>query len=326
MDLLSHGFLPYGGFTLAGRPHRERVAAAVAGMAPDLDVLWAWASVLDPAAYPFQHRGFSHTVWGAPLLAILLLFLVSRPTLQNRWRGFHVFELGSRTFYAVLLGAWSHVLLDYTTITGVPAFWPLSTTRFSLGWYFFSLSYMMVVCFIFWVPVWRGRATRRWIVTGFFVLVGLLAVVGLVRYATYPSGLEGGETVTPGGLDWIWYVSQRNETGVLVYATEWGQPQEVRFYAEPNRTAARAAVEGCEGDPAFQGWVWKAWGLSVLNATRSDDGWRLTYFDSARLYQSDAAGGSLLGRLFGSEREKGFTCVVHDDGRVETIRPGGFFG
>lgn len=324
MDLFTHGFLPYAGATWLRRPPKERAAAAIGGFAPDADTLWAWAASIDPHLYPLVHRGASHTLLGAPLLALVAFGVVG---LLGRRRARFRFGSLSAVAPALLLGALSHLVLDMLTITGVPLFWPFSDARLTLDWFFFSVPYMAPVALVLWIPVWRRRATERWVRRGSVVLLAILLAAGAVRFATYPHGAAPDETVTPGSTDWTWIVTRRNETGVHAQGVSWGKRGDAVFFPEPSRTAAAPAIDACLGSPGGTAWRWGQWGLSVANATpTAEGGWNLTLRDGARLWMEHDDANAFGRRLFGSEDDRALRCHVRPDGSVTVERRGGFWG
>jgi inner membrane protein len=108
----------------AGRvPPALTVAACVASVLPDIDSLGYAAGV--PYGHTFGHRGFTHSLFFALLIALLSVPLARR--------------LGATpvmTFTIVLLAAASHGLLDAMTTggLGVAFFSPFSNERYFLPW------------------------------------------------------------------------------------------------------------------------------------------------------------------------------------------------
>lgn len=329
MDVLTHAFVPFAAFTLAKRPKLERVAALVGGFSPDVDTLWAWASHAGEYAYPLVHRGFSHTVWGAPLLAALVWSLLSWPWLHVKWKRTAIIHWERSMVWALFIGAWTHLVLDGLTITGTPAFWPLSEMRFTTDWFFFGVTYLMPMSLVALIKILRGTASDRFVKGSLAVLVGLLLVAGGIRAYSYPEALAGDEDVTPGALDWRWYVSDRNETGVRVYQTTWGGAVDAElFLPEPNRTVAGAAIEACEKEPGYTPFHWGLWGHAVANATRTEDGgWRIRFDDSAKLLSARTNDFRLWRQRdpHSPERE-GAECLVDASGRAEFHRERGWIG
>jgi inner membrane protein len=109
----------------------------LAAEAPDLDV---FAGLRGRAFGLAHHRGFTHSLLGVPLDAIVVVgfvYLVWRlrgrktnnPNLPPRW--------GLLFFYACLAGL-SHILLDFTNNYGVRPFWP-----FSEKWYSWDIVFIV---------------------------------------------------------------------------------------------------------------------------------------------------------------------------------------
>lgn len=104
---------------------RARAAAVFAALAvlPDLDVIAFRFGI--PYGHPFGHRGASHSLAAACLIA-LLAWPVARAMKLPAWR----------VCGAVLVAVGSHGLLDALTDGGLgPAlFWPLSSERIFFPW------------------------------------------------------------------------------------------------------------------------------------------------------------------------------------------------
>ncbi|MDX1562473.1 MAG: metal-dependent hydrolase [Gammaproteobacteria bacterium] len=122
MDPLSQAALGAG--WAQGAAKRPKVAAAtavgaIAGMAPDIDVLIR--SDVDPLLALELHRHFTHALVFVPVgaaICALLLYPLSR-----RWLSFEYCYLFS------LLGYASHGLLDACTSYGTMLFWPFTNKR-----------------------------------------------------------------------------------------------------------------------------------------------------------------------------------------------------
>ena len=245
----------------------ERIAAAIGGIAPDLDALWAWLSHSHEYAYPLVHRGFSHTIWGAPLLATFLLFLLSHRTIAGRFRRFENLWFTRGAFIPLWIGAWSHLLLDGLTITGIPLLWPFFDGRFTTDWFFFGIPYILPLSLFGWIMVYRGKATDRLVLCTFAAILVVMLLAGSVRAYSYPTDLVGDEDVTPGPVDWLWYVSRANDTGVLVYATSvGGERVGEEFFPHNNYQESREAQRRCQAAVGYTAWNWYVWGLPVIDA------------------------------------------------------------
>jgi inner membrane protein len=158
----------------AGLNRRTALATltlTLAAEAPDLDVL---ARVKGPAFSFAHHRGFTHSLLGVPLVAILVVafvYLVWRfrkrktndPNIPPRWCLLFV--------YACLAGL-SHILLDFTNNYGVRPFWP-----FSEKWYSWDIVFIVE-------PVMLGFLFLGLVVPGLFALVDK-------EIGARPRGLRG---------------------------------------------------------------------------------------------------------------------------------------
>jgi inner membrane protein len=105
----------------------------LAAEAPDLDMLWGFRG---PVAQLQHHRGWTHSLIGAPAVAIAtvgVVWIVHRlrrrdPILPPRWGLLFVFAW---------IAALSHILLDYTVNYGVRPFFP-----FHPRWYAWSIEFI----------------------------------------------------------------------------------------------------------------------------------------------------------------------------------------
>lgn len=104
-------------------PRRVWVLATACALAPDLD--WFTAFVPATAGTSLAHRGLSHSLLAAGLIAVAAMVMGLRP------------QLGSPRHWACMLSAaFSHGLLDACTFggTGVAFLLPLSDARFVCVW------------------------------------------------------------------------------------------------------------------------------------------------------------------------------------------------
>lgn len=148
-----------------GQLTRVALVGALAGMAPDLDVLIRSSS--DPLLFLMYHRQFTHSLVFIPLGA-LLCSLASWPLTK------HALSF-LQTYWIALLGYGSHGLLDACTTYGTLLLWPFSDVR--IAW-----NNVSVVDPLFTLPLLASvllaaRARSHWIVrTG---IVWALCYLGL---------------------------------------------------------------------------------------------------------------------------------------------------
>jgi inner membrane protein len=103
------------------------VVATLAAEAADLDVLWSLAGPVEGLKH---HRGITHTLWAAPVVAGVVVGAV---WLWRRWRkpAAHAQAIRWGWLYGTaLIAALSHLLLDWTNNYGLRPFFP-----FNPRWY-----------------------------------------------------------------------------------------------------------------------------------------------------------------------------------------------
>lgn len=109
------------------------LAMTLAAEAPDLDMFWGYRG---PVAELQHHRGITHTLLGAPFIALLVVGLIwvvhrlrgKEPPLAPRWGLLWLFSL---------IAALSHLLLDFTNNYGLRPFFP-----FHPHWYAWSIEFI----------------------------------------------------------------------------------------------------------------------------------------------------------------------------------------
>jgi inner membrane protein len=182
------------------------LAMTLAAEAPDLDVLWA----LDGPVTGFEHhRGITHTLIGAPFVALLVTgviwffhrFRKKKPEQPAKWILLWFFSL---------LAALSHILLDFTNNYGVRPFFPFNSHWYSwdIVFIFEPIIFLLLLTALV-VPWLLGLADReigvrrnpfpgqRWAIAA---LVGV-ALVWILRGVEHEHArqmvLQGGLTDVP---------------------------------------------------------------------------------------------------------------------------------
>ena len=128
-SVLSHAVAAIGigaCFYRPGIPNRVWIAGAVCSMLPDMDVL-GFRFGVDYADF-WGHRGFTHSLVFAALLATAVLILIFPRSVP---------QLGRTLLWAYLfIATASHGFLDAMTDggLGVAFFAPFNNTRYFLGW------------------------------------------------------------------------------------------------------------------------------------------------------------------------------------------------
>jgi inner membrane protein len=173
MDPVTQGLLGATAASLAADRSRLPAAAvvgALAGMAPDADVLIR--SSTDPLLFLEYHRHFTHSLIFIPVGA-LLCALAFHP-LARRWLSFR------QSLLFCLLGYATHAVLDACTTYGTQLLWPFSDFRVAWNWIsvvdpLFTLPALGLLL----VALWRRE--RRVLVAG-ALWMGLYMGVGVVQH------------------------------------------------------------------------------------------------------------------------------------------------
>lgn len=130
---------------------------------PDIDVLFNHGNSLQGLQ---THRGFTHSFFGAVLLALLVAFIVKKWFLR---------ELHFRTLYMASLGGiLIHIFFDWVTSYGTMLFHPFSKARFSLDILFIIDPYIWLILLI---PL-----LLRWSKETLFYQRNLVGTIFLVFY------------------------------------------------------------------------------------------------------------------------------------------------
>jgi inner membrane protein len=172
LDPVSQGVLGAAAAQAFAKPRQVAVAGllgALAGMAPDLDVLIR--SSVDPLLFLEFHRQFTHSLVFIPVGAALCAAVLF-PFVRRRCRGWEV-------YLYCLLGFATHGLLDACTSYGTQLYWPFSNSR--VAWSnisivdpLFTLPLLILVA----LAATRGRVA---LARAACVWAALYLVVGIVQ-------------------------------------------------------------------------------------------------------------------------------------------------
>jgi inner membrane protein len=140
-----------------GQRRKALLAGAALGTLPDLDVLIDYGDAVANFTY---HRGFSHSLFVLPPLAVVLWLAL------RRWWA-PVREAPSRWLAIIGLALVTHPLLDAHTAYGTQLFWPLAVEPTMWATLFiidplFTVPLLIGILFAAFRPArpWSGRAIR----------------------------------------------------------------------------------------------------------------------------------------------------------------------
>lgn len=167
-------------------PARQRRAGLLIGAAlgtlPDLDIVPMSFLELDPVQQMTLHRGFSHSLFLLPLLALALWALLRRwPPVQEAPRAW---------LAGIALALLTHPLLDALTVYGTQLVWPLAPHPAMWSSLFiidplYTLP-LLVGCALGWLLRHRALGTRA-------LLAGLILSTGYIGWSLMAKALVEAE-------------------------------------------------------------------------------------------------------------------------------------
>lgn len=152
--------------------HRRKalLLGAALGTLPDLDVLIDYGDAVSNMTF---HRGFSHSLFVLPIVALLLWAALRRVWAPVR-------ESQARWWWAIVLPLVTHPLLDAFTVYGTQLFWPLTTPPVMGGSLFIiDPLYTVPLLVAVLVAAYAGEARRG----GVAVMVGLVLSTGYASWS-----------------------------------------------------------------------------------------------------------------------------------------------
>jgi len=157
MDFFTHITISVAiAYFLFSDDNRQR-AFIIGGIVPDFDVFISWIPLLSPELYILQHRGLTHTIFFAPITAIIFIFLTQyvEKFTSKEFLFKIITPLNRQTSFSAFFGTISHLTLDLITYSGVPLLYPITSTRYSLGilTVFDPLITVLSTILVFWVVI-----------------------------------------------------------------------------------------------------------------------------------------------------------------------------
>lgn len=168
-------------------PNPARIAIAGA-LLPDLD---SYIAPYFAAGSAFEHRAFTHSLFGvavlSPLIALLPLWLSKEKRSPARY---------VRLAALVAVGMLSHVFLDLPTEIGAKVFYPFSHQTVFLDWLghidFTLITLSLFIYLAVWTYTKREAAIRRGLLSSI-----LLASVSWFFFATLPMAVYSSDSLGP---------------------------------------------------------------------------------------------------------------------------------
>lgn len=158
MDSLTHAFLASAVAIFSG--HSELIPFLVLGsIIPDIDICFQFLSDRSPRYYIFTHGGFTHSLAGSIITAILSLLVVILVSSFIPWISLKAsIAPAIAPLLAVITGAILHVCVDFLSSPGIPVLYPLSDRKYSLNIFAGPSIFMLVVSIVYAFLLLAGMA------------------------------------------------------------------------------------------------------------------------------------------------------------------------
>lgn len=291
MDVFTHFVLPFCVVWALRRPLRERLAAGVGGMAPDVDVATAVLGLLHDEVWFLGHRGLSHSALGAPLYALAFAGFLSLPYWGRRWPRLAALRFDARMLVLAALFSYTHLVLDGVTMWGIPLAFPWTSQRWSVDWYFYSVVWAIPFSAGFLWLLWR-RAPERRLRQVAAVLVAVLVASGAARLAWRP-GVDDAVRTFPSGMEWQWTTVREDGVGYELTTWSFGDARSVRVYPQdpPADPDEEAALQAALASPLTKGYfLYAGWPVTTQVQDAEEGGWLVTFTDLMHRAEANSRG------------------------------------
>jgi inner membrane protein len=264
------------GELIAGRRvgHRAALWGAIGGTIPDLDVLTAL--FLNPVDYLAAHRGFSHSIFFAFLVAPLVAYIPHR-----------LYQALNATYSDwVKVMFWSlftHPILDTFTGYGTQLLNPFFDYAFEINSIFiidplFTLPLLICLFFAVRTPISNPKRSK-WIQTGLLISILYLSLTVILKVTAYhaikndatKAGIEINRMMTiPGPFSSIlWRGLIESDEGFYqgYYSVFDGKNKSIDFHFLPH---SRQILDHRSSESAVRRLVWFSKGFYIVHAIDND--------------------------------------------------------
>jgi inner membrane protein len=179
VDSFTHGLLAFYLLTEAGLPGAFLVPVVIGAIFPDIDILFHRLSDYHPRLFIFTHGGFTHSVAGTIVIAVLLTLFTAVLSLT----GLQVPAIGFTLLAAYLVGSLVHIGLDILAYPGIPVFYPFSSQKHTVGIFPGPSLFIFGVTGVFLLLVALGLQTLMNPVIYLIVVIGFIAFRAVMKAA-----------------------------------------------------------------------------------------------------------------------------------------------
>jgi inner membrane protein len=203
VDSLTHALLVASLLTAIGAP--ALIPFGILGaVILDADVLFYLISSKRPHLYIFIHGGAAHSIAGAAGMAIATYGTVF--LLLMTWEHFFQVTLpvtfNVLALVAVIAGAMIHVALDFLASPGIPLFWPLEDTKYTIGIFAGPSVVMILISWAFIILFIVGVLPLSGLIAYGFIFLAYLAISASVRVLAAQK-IKGNTFPTINPLRWL---------------------------------------------------------------------------------------------------------------------------
>lgn len=201
MDSFSHAIIISIFLVLIGK--QEHIPFGILGaVIIDIDVIFKFFSDSNPGLYIFTHGGVTHSFVGAAILASLSYLLIALLRDYIPFKENLTLSFGVMAFFAVMLGAFSHIMIDYLAYPGIPLAYPFSDFKYTFGILAGPSVIIMAASIVYAAAIVTGRASisQPTLYIAIFLVVLALSA-GLKFYVD--DRADGMKIPTMNPLKWI---------------------------------------------------------------------------------------------------------------------------
>jgi len=289
VDVATHALIPYAAALVALRRKGDARWAwaavfGVAAAAPDLDGLLGGLARRVDALWFLQHRGLSHSLFGAPLFAFALVGALALAA--RAWpRRLGLFAWQPAFVPLLVLGSWTHLVLDGVTLSGVPLLFPFSSRRFGFEVFPWQVDLLFPIPAAILLLHALGRLPPRRVAQAGALVAILLLALGAGLLAERPADAAH---AYPHGLFREWIVVDRAANGTLVAEVDRdGARVDPTWFPESIPPEAAPAINAAESTNAYRGFLLGSYGPMALDAEPAPGGgWIVSFTDAAQRYES----------------------------------------
>ncbi|MEM2924839.1 MAG: metal-dependent hydrolase [Methanocellales archaeon] len=218
---MTHALVAFSSAKLLRRRDDEIYACLIGSICLDFDILITFIPVLLPQLYIFTHRGITHSIFISLLVSAIALYIFTSNWVRvriSKLKNINV-KLSLRTLLAAYLGALSHILLDYSTTSGIPVFYPISIKKYAAELFHFMDFGIMLFGVVLILLLYKEKLKNPKIFLASF-LVLILATGGFRSIEKYNAASAAifPANIYPTSNPFVWWILEEDDFNNSIYA------------------------------------------------------------------------------------------------------------